>query len=358
MATTKRTYENEIKMTKKPIAGISLYQDGEKEREPSAEKIYDKIEITQAQQLRGKQMDSLIKGETPTEAAQRSPKRYLVDPTTGVITVDEEEGELSYKDAILSSASVMGALRAQRGDSDGAVEIFKTAVEIVNNNRTPGATAEKIREFYIDDDTGVIIHDPENGELTLSEARAMAQSRQRALAPRGEESITREGLELLKRDLRDELRALIAGGNQESPFQFNEEGKPVLNPGAKGLSISDVLAYQFMTKEQQPGPGAGGLYKDAQGNIMSLPDALELKKFENEEVRKDKRVDSLQGIIADARKQLPLIAEGIQEALVSRARGASREGAFEGEEPREEVHQEVRQEQEGGEVFQHPSVEI
>jgi len=333
----KIVFDTELHTSTKPVAGISLYQglEGNKEESP-AEKIYDKMEATQAQALRGKQMEGLIKEATGEgqDASKRNLKRYLVDPGTGVISIDEEEGDLSYRDAVMSSASIIATLRAQGGDTEKKREFYvddksgvimhdpengeftlSEARAIAQSRQGVSAPTEKKKEFYVDDKSGVIMHDPENGELTLSEARAVAQSRQRVAAPN--EGITKEGLELLKRDLRDELKQNIENigkGNQEPAFTFDKDGKPVLNPNSKGMSLSDVLAYQFITKPQN----SQGMYKDDAGNIMALKDALDLKRFNNEEVRKDKKVDSLQEIITEARKQMPLIGKGIEEMLSQR----------------------------------------
>ena len=348
----KNIFENVISTTTKPVAGFSLYQDLEGNKESPAEKIYDKMETTQAQALRKKQMDNLIKGDTAEgqEASQRNPKRYLVDPGTGVISIDEEEGDLSYRDAVLTSASIIGNLRAQSGDSsDGAVQLFKEAISAIKENRVSTLQdTEKKKEFYVDDDSGIIVQDPENGDLTLSEARAIAQSRKRVSAPN--DGITKEGLELLKRDMRDELKQAIESlgkDNQDPPFIFDNEGKPMLNPKSKGMSLSDVLAYQFITKPQNQ----QGMYKDSDGHIMSLNDALDLKRFEREEDRKDKKLDSLQELVAEARKQMPLIGEGVKEIL-SRRTIAERQGNS------QEQQEAETEEAKGGETSENQSAEV
>lgn len=353
----KNTFENVISTSTRPVAGFSLYQ-AEGNKESPAEKIYDKIETTHAQTIRNKQIQGLVKEETgEDQGGRRSSKRYLVDPSNGVISIDEEEGDLSYRDAVLTSASIISTLKAQSGDSsDGAVQIFREAISAIKENRASNLQdTEKKKEFYVDDASGIIVQDPENGDLTLSEARAIAQSRKRV--PATNEGITKEGLELLKRDLRDEVKQAIENigkGNQEPAFTFDNDGKPVLNPNSKGMSIVDVMAYQFMTKSQNP---QGNLYKTAEGNILSLDDVLSLKRFDREEARKDRKVDSLQEMVAEARKQMPLIGEGIKEILSQRTIAGQHEANAE-QEAAARREQEQKEKTQGGETSVSQSAEV
>lgn len=245
-------------------------------------------------------------------------KRYLVDPTTGVITpVEDGEGEYTYKDALLMSASLKGS----HGDYGAAIELIKAAQELASKPAGAGdersAPPQPKKGFYVDND-GIIHHDAENGELSLSEARAISMSRQQASKPNTGEVLTPEKLELMRRDLRDETVRMIAEGikvtnppgNQEPAFQIGDGGKVTLNPNAK-LTLTDYLLYQMVNRQENP------LYKDREGNVMALPQYLEIGKFNREEERKDKRSEALTGLIESGKKELPGLVSGLKNIMTS-----------------------------------------
>ena len=150
-------------------------------RKPTLDDMFDetdKAEIRSAiveyrlAKLRERMGTATKQVRTPT---QPKTKRYLVNPETGNIDVDEEEGEYTYKDALLVSGSIQGK----------SSHYYK-AINLINAVSTlskPSETkiAEKPKEYYVAPVTGEIVHDPKNGEYTLSEARIVSQSLQNAI---------------------------------------------------------------------------------------------------------------------------------------------------------------------------------
>ncbi len=265
----------------------------------------------------------------PTGAAaqpQQPPKKYLVDPKTGVISVSELEGELTYKDALIVSASIQSGSQGGKDSLIGLItalrDFEKTGTEKSIDElkkifeKPKGEEKEAKKTFFVDDD-GTIQYDLENGEVTLSEARAISASR-RAVVPQN--TITPERLELMKRDTRDELAGLVSKEikelesriapklqpkEEEERFTIDDHGKPQINPKAK-LSIAEILAWQVMQERSNP------LYKDGQGNILPLPQALELKRAEKEEERKDEMHDAKIKLLQEGRKELPALVEAFK----------------------------------------------
>ena len=98
-----------VTYTKRPLAGITLYHNNGKEEEPSIEEMLNELEKSDIRTARkelllGKLRErGAIAPKTDKKAAESNLKRYLVDPDTGKITIDEEEGELTYKDAQIVS---------------------------------------------------------------------------------------------------------------------------------------------------------------------------------------------------------------------------------------------------------------
>lgn len=255
---------------------------------------------------------AISKDGTGKEAPAR---RFTVNPTTGVIGIDVDDGEYTYKEAQLVSASIKG----ERGEFGQAIALFKA----VKGEVGEGGTASK-KGFYVED-SGEIVPDAENGDMSLSEARAVSASR-RALVPSGDAPITKEGLELMKRDLKDEmrgsleqemtkLRQALTGtnkGDSESPFSVSEKGDLQIRAGAK-LSVTDMVLYQNMK-----GQGQGPMFKDSSGSIMALPAWLEVNKFQREEARKDEMNKVVTGLFEMGRTQLPGLIAGIQNMSTSK----------------------------------------
>jgi len=166
-----------ITYSKRPVAGVTLYSD--RKTEPTIEEMLDELERSDIRDVRKEVLLRKLRergglatrqGEPP---AQPNPKRYLVDSETGRIDIDEENGDLTYKDALLMSSSIKG----KSGQYDDAINLINAARTLAQDGQ-PKET-RKPKEYYVEPDTGVIVHDPDNGEYTLSEARAVSQSLQR-----------------------------------------------------------------------------------------------------------------------------------------------------------------------------------
>lgn len=239
------------------------------------------------------------------EKAGGAAKRYLVDQETGVISVDEEEGELNYRDAQIVSASIA----KKRGDYDQAISLIKA---VRDDPLGGGETRKKVWDV---DEYGQIERDPENGEYTLSEAREVSRSRQ-ALIPR-DEPINKDKLDIMKRDIRDEfkgiisdevgkLKTLLGTKDGELPFTFDEKGEPQLNKNSK-FGLMELVIYNTLKNANKQ----ERMYKDADGVVMDLPSWLEVKGFEREQARKDQMNDTVTGLIEMGRKELPPLVQGI-----------------------------------------------
>lgn len=253
-------------------------------------------------------------------------KRYDVDPETGVISVNQEDGEHSYKDALLVSSSI----KTKRGEYDQAINLINAMKEF--QKASDGGKDEKNEKtkkgFYVKDD-GTIVPDSENGDLTLSEARAISESK-RALVTTSKEQFTPEKFELMKRDLQADLtasldqsiaqiRSQLTPKEQEALFTLGEDGKtPVVNPKAR-MSLTEFIMLQMaQNMGKKPEGGALALYKDTEGNTLPLPDWLTIKKFQGEEKRKDDMHEAVQGLIKEGREQIPKLVEGLRNLAGSK----------------------------------------
>lgn len=321
-------------------------------------------EMVKAQAFEAK-MRAIRAGYGDNQGTGYQPKRYLVEPNTGVITVvGEGEGELSYKDAIITSASIKGG----QGDFAGAIKLLEAIKTVGAKDGDANALSVPKKEYYVDergvieldpeggeytlaaaraksqsiqgalkaeagaagqpqpkkewcvDEQGVLSKDIENGEYTLSEARSVSASIQRSLKPNTGEALTPEKIELMRRDFRDEaarVAAEVAKGNnppgtQEPAFQIGEGNKIVLNTNAK-LSMTDIFLWQMLNRQQD-----GSVFKDKDGTVMPLPQWLEAKKYEREEDRKDKRNDAMVGLLESGKKELPGLVTGLKNIMTSK----------------------------------------
>jgi hypothetical protein len=282
-----------------------------KQAEDRTEEELQKLEAFRARKVRMKEM-GLGEEKTSGKTSEPNPKRYLVNPETGEIDIDEVEGEYTYKDALVRSASIKG----NKGHFDDAISLIKLTSGIGEEKKAPEEPPKK-KEFYVDEETGMIVHDPEHGELTLSEARALSASRQRALVPRNE-PISPEKLELLRRDIQEQwrkdlneiipkIKSDIAPKEEDDPFTFDDKGELQLNKKAKVPALYYLL-FQLIKQGKQD----SSVYRDAEGNVMRLPEWLEVKKWQKEEERKDDRNKALMGLLEEGRKELPALAQGLR----------------------------------------------
>ncbi len=294
MVTRKPNYKGNIGYTHTPIAGVTLYQE-RKSDEPSFQEMLENLNKSDINEklkeellarleeritkLRGK------KGEIAT--AGRNLKRYLVDPETGKIDIDEEEGEYTYRDALLISASVKG----KGGQFEEAINLIKLVTGFGDGKKPQ--TDERPKEFYVDPATAVIIHDPENGECTLSEARAISQSmrgpedKQKVIqfldsdgklteAPAGQPII------ITKKE-QAPSKTYFLNENQELVEQ--EAGKPIVikvqGPGS-GSGMPAMLPFPVMGSDGQP-----VLDKEGKPVYANLEPMMKWMEFQNQQKRED-----------------------------------------------------------------------
>ena len=241
-----------IAYSKHPVAGVHLY--GDNKDAPTLEEMMDAAERSEIQSAR---KDALVRKLRESEAGARkqgeqAPKRYTVDPETGKIDVDEEEGEYTQKDAMMVSASIKG----KSGQFDAAIDLITAAKALVSDNQSN--VSEKPKEFYVDPESGVIIKDSENGEYTLSEARTISQSLQKVQQPAGSKSFLEQFDEITNGLVTKRISSLFGGGNNSSQvkdpldvFIENHEREEKLKQiyGGGGGSGAQGLAQSGMRGE-------------------------------------------------------------------------------------------------------------
>jgi len=291
----KPDYKGNIGYTHQPIAGVTLYQD-RKNDDPSFQEMLEnlnKSDINEKlkEELLARLEDRIVKlrgkkGETAH--AGRNLKRYLVDPETGKIDIDEDEGDYTYKDALLLSASVKG----KGGHFEEAINLIKTVTELGGGKKPQ--TDERPKEFYVDPETAVIIHDPENGECTLSEARAISQSmrgsedKQKVIqylndegklveAPAGQPII------ITKKEQAQPSKTFFL--NEAGELTEQEAGKPIvikIQQGASGSGMPAMLPFPVMGSDGQP-----VLDKDGKPVYANLEPMMKYMAFQSEQRRAD-----------------------------------------------------------------------
>lgn len=272
-------FKGTIGYTSQPVGGVMVYQ--QKKGEPTIDEMLEELDRSDIRAARKQELLARIgeriatlSGKKEEKSLSNNPKRYMVDPETGRIEV-VEDGEYTYKDALTVSASIKG----KAGDYQGAINLIRAARELAADSIKPAE--ERKKEFYVDDQ-GVIRHDPENGELTLSEARATSQSIQRnASGPPPSYYVDQEG-----------------NVHQASP------GEPVVVKQKETQPSKNYLVDQSGNlREIQPGqpvvvkverqtetpPSTPIQLRDRDGNPMTMDinSLISWKKFESEENRAD-----------------------------------------------------------------------
>ena len=300
------TYEN------RPLAGFTLYQDNGKKDGQSIEEMLDELEKSDILSARKELLLSklrergVIASKADKKATEPNLKRYLVDPDTGKITIDEEEGELTYKDAQIVSGSIKNK---GGGNLDEAINLL-TALKTLTKEE-PSKVAEKPKEYYVDPDSGVIVHDPENGEHTLSEARAISQSMQKGAGPKEEAP---PGF-VFDQD-KGELRPLKPGEpmvitktvrEPSRTYFLNDKNELVEQDSSKPLVIkiqppapsggSQMLPFPAMGRD------GGPVYdRDGKPVYVDIEPQLKWLNFQNEQRRADGRHDALLGLVKTVRE--------------------------------------------------------
>jgi len=303
-----------IAYSKQDIAGVTAYAD--KKAEPTLEEVLDttnKAEVLSARkdlmvaQLKEKEAGVRKQGEP-------NPKRYTVDPETGKIDVDEEGGEYTQKDAMMVSASIKG----KSGQYDAAIALITAAKALAPDSQSQAV--EKPKEFYVDPETGVIIHDSENGEYTLSEARTISQSLQKgkqvAQSPQGQKSFLDKLEEVTDGLVTKRMAGLFGGDNQAQP-------KDPVDEFFTRLEQVDKVKARFGNT------GAGGVQALAQsGNVrgevlkLLLEDERDRLKMQYEHEGQVERNKHL-GVLASTVKEN--LGDGVK-ALMAAAQEGKKDG--------------------------------
>ena len=323
-------FEETISISKQPIAGIALYQTdtrGQK-RELTIDEMLDELEKSEVRQARKEELLTRIReritkaDEAKKPPTNRNPKRYLVDPETGRIDVDEEEGEYTYKDALLTSASIKG----KGGQFDDAIGLINAARTLAEGSKP--AVEEKKKEYYVDPDTGIIHHDPENGEYTLAEARTVSQSMRKAanqpvanyyVDPDGNVHQLQPGEPAVVKQRTESSTPKIFLIDQKGDLQESEAGKPIIvrvEP-APGSGMPPMYPFPVMDAAGKPVVG-----QDGQPVYANLEPMLKYLGFQGEQRRADERHTALMGLVQTAKENLPDGILALREAAAE-AKGSS-----------------------------------
>lgn len=317
-----------ITYSRQPIAGVTLYSD--RKTEPTIEEMLDELERSDIREARKEVLLKKLRerggiaprqGETP---AQPNPKRYLVDPETGRVSVDEEEGEYTYKDALLVSASIKG----KSGQYDDAITLINAAKTLAQDNQ-PKVT-EKPKEYYVEPDTGIIVHDPENGEYTLSEARAVSQSLQKVTtggdkpppAPPGffvDEEGNLQQLKpgepvIIKRVVQQAGRTYFV--DAKGDLQEQEAGKPlVIRVEVPGGGTGPMVPFPVFGSDGKP-----AYDKEGKPIFANLEPMMKWMGFQSDQKREDERHQMLMGLGKTVREN---VGDGIAaiKAAVEETKG-------------------------------------
>lgn len=310
-----------------PVAGVTVHRD----RTPELS-LEEMMEDLGKEDLRGAKIELLLskireridaakKGEVAGgPSAQPNPKRYLVDPGTGRIDVDEAEGEYTYKDALLVSASIKG----KDGGYEGFLNLVKTIKELEKGSEVK--TTEKPKEYLVDPETGIIEHDRDNGELTLSEARAISQSLQKG-AGQGPPIATFINEEGHVEEVKPGYPVVIRKETQQPGKTYfvnaagdlveQEAGKPIIikvEP-APGGNLPQFTPFPAMDREGKPVTD-----KEGRQLYVDIEPQMKWTNFQNEQRRADERHGALMGIAKEVRENLGSGIEALKRAA-ARAKG-------------------------------------
>jgi hypothetical protein len=325
---TKEIFPGAIGYSDKPIAGISLYHVYDPSKhEPSVEEILEDIERDEARSAKKELAFAKLRGRLegkPKEASNT--KRYIVDPNTGRIDVDEKEGEYSYKDALAVSSSTIQSRAGQGGQATGGP--FEAAMNLINaiKTLTPAGEAkpERPKEWGVDPDTGVIYRDEEEGEYTLGQARVVSLSVQKSLPP------AEDGKKLFYID--EEGRRIIV-----EPGTVITQNKPpsvktiLLKPDGTEMEIDESKRVIVLN---QPASEGSGLFPfpitDDEGKPLTLAKVplsewVNLKAEASKERRAEEKHKGVLDVLQTLKKYIPLGAKAIERAMQGRDGGVASE---------------------------------
>jgi len=347
-------FRGEIAYSTQPISGITVYQGQDSREEPSIEQMLEELEKDEIRGVRKAILLSKLKeslGAKREEKPSENPKRYLVDPGTGRIDVVDEDGEYTYKDALLVSASIKG----KGGQYDEAINLIKAVKTVASEGQPP--LAEKPKEFYVDPETGIIIRDPDNGEHTLSEARAISYS-MRKDQPRTAQFIDEDGNVkevppgqpiVIKKEASPPVTYFVDDNGQlkqvkpgepivvkqrpSSPpgktlvvrqtpegmiTEEYELGKPIIinAPASPGSNMPPIMPFPVMGSDGQPVYDKEG--KPVYANIEPM---MKWMGFQSDQKRADERHGALMGLVQAVRENLGDGVAAIKAAAEESKRG-------------------------------------
>ena len=314
--------------SKEPIAGITLYQGSRPEQ--SLEEMFTELEKADLREARKLELLNRLKARALKAEKERldaqkalapsdegkisSSKRYLVDPETGKIDVVDEDGEYTYKDALLVSASIKG----RAGHYDDALKLIEAFKALVNVG-SPKAEERK-KEFYVEPETGVIVKDPENGEYTLAEARTISQSMRKAanlppanyyVDPDGNVHQLQPGQPVVVKQRTEPSAQKIFLIDQKGNLQESEAGKPIVVrvESTPSSNIPPMYPFPAMGADNKPILGSDGkpVYVDIEPMLKWLG-------FQSEQKRADERHNALMGLTQTIKENLPIGMEAFSRA--------------------------------------------
>ncbi len=333
MAAREPRFLGTISYTKLPVAGLALYRGGKKP-EPTIEEMLDELErsdiqSTKKELLLGKLRDrGAIVTKQGVAPAQPNPKRYLVNPETGKIDIDEKEGEYTYKDALMVSSSVKG----KSGQYDDAISLINLVKTLSQPDESK--SGEKPTEFYVDPETGVIIRDTDNGELTLSEARAVSQSIKKKASPDNTlpgAYIDEEGnvqqlkpgqpIVITKKVVQEPNKVFLL--NAAGELEEHESGKPIVvkvqsSPGAN----TPFTPFPAMARD-----GAPITDKDGRQVYVDIEPQMKWLGFQSEQKRADEVHNALMGLAQTIRENIPDGIAALKAAAAEAKSGTGKKAA-------------------------------
>lgn len=266
-------FKGTISYTTKPVAGVTLYED-RRPAEPTLEEMLQELDRSDIREARKKELLAKLQQRIDNihgikkEEKPVSDKRYLVDPESGRIDV-LDEGEYTYKDALLVSASIKG----KTGHFEDAVNLINAAKALTEGTKT--SVEEKKREFYVDDD-GIIHHDPENGEVTLSEARAISQSKRPQVSPPSTSFIDSEGK---VRQIEPGHPLVIEKTKPGTSYFVNQAGE------LQEIKSGEPIVVRVESRPERTSTPIQLRDKDGNPMTLDIESLISFKKFESEERR-------------------------------------------------------------------------
>ncbi|MBA7558418.1 hypothetical protein ES708_00021 [subsurface metagenome] len=293
-------YDNVFSTTIKPVAGFTLYQGAEKPKEPSIEELLEEAEKAEIRDVRKEEVLKKMRAraadigkadKTPT--AQPNPKRYLVDPATGKIDIDEEEGEYTYKDALLVSASIKG----KGGQADDIIKI-------VNAVRGWGGQTDKKSYVVQQGEEGAVVQEVEPNKPLILNAPASNK-------PPVTYFVDNQGN---VKQAQPGEPVVLGQPIQSKSFieQVTDFAGAIGSLKEAGPMLRSILGVPESSGNTPAGVPVQVTGPDGKPFVMDLGQIINWKKFEGEERRADEQQHAITGLAQAVRENIP---DGIQALL-------------------------------------------